>query len=182
IMLNKPSETVTTAHDPQGRRTVLDLLPPAWLMRRVYPVGRLDRETEGLLLLTNDGTLALRLAHPRYALPKEYHATVRGRPSTETLARLRAGMSLPGERRATAPARVRVLRASEEETELSIELHEGRNRQVRRMCGEVGHPVLALRRVRVGPLSLGGLALGDSRPLTPAEVAGLRRAVGLEEP
>ncbi len=180
LLLNKPPNTVSTAHDPQGRRTVLDLLPPEWRARRVYPVGRLDRDTEGLLLLTDDGELALRLAHPRYALPKEYHALVRGRPSREALARLRAGILLPGEARPTASAHVRVLRAADDETELGVELHEGRTRQVRRMCEAVGHSVLALRRVRVGPLTLGNLAPGAVRALTAAEVAELRQAVGLD--
>jgi 23S rRNA pseudouridine2605 synthase len=180
ILLNKPRDTVTTAHDPQARLTVLDLLPPEWRARRVYPVGRLDRDTEGLLLLTNDGDLALRLAHPRYAQSKEYHALVAGRPSREALARLRAGILLPGEARPTAPARVRVLRSSADETELSIELHEGRNRQVRRMCEAIGHPVLALRRMRIGPLTLGNLSPGSARLLTASEVAELRRLVRLD--
>jgi pseudouridine synthase len=177
IMLNKPRDVVTTVRDPQGRRTVLDLLPAEWRARRVYPVGRLDRDSEGLLLLTNDGDLALRLAHPRYALPKEYHALVEGQPSHEALSLLRTGMLLPGETRQTAPAGVRVLRSTPVETALSFELHEGRNRQVRRMCEAVGHPVLALRRVRVGPLTLGRLAVGISRELSAAEVAELRRLV-----
>jgi pseudouridine synthase len=179
ILLNKPRETVTTAHDPQGRRTVLDLLPAEWVARRVYPVGRLDRETEGVLLLTDDGEMALRLTHPRYALPKEYLVVVAGRPSREALAQLRAGVDLPDEERPTAPARVRVVRSNTETSELSIELHEGRNRQVRRMCDAVGHPVRSLRRVRVGPLTVDGLAPGASRLLSPAEVALLHRVVGL---
>jgi pseudouridine synthase len=179
ILLNKPREVVSTAHDPRGRRTVLDLLPAEWRARRVFPVGRLDLDTEGLLLLTNDGELALRLTHPRYALPKEYHVVVAGRAPRAALERLRAGMLLPGEERPTAPARVRVLRSSAEMTELAIELHEGRNRQIRRMCEAIGHPVRALRRVRVGPLTLDGVASGTSRLLSRAEVAALRRLVGL---
>jgi pseudouridine synthase len=120
------------------------------------------------------------MTHPRYALPKEYLAVVTGRPSREALAQLRAGVELAKEERPTAPARVRLLRAGAESSELSIELHEGRNRQVRRMCDAVGHPVRSLRRVRVGPLTVDGLVPGSSRLLSPAEVAALRRAVGLE--
>ena len=179
ILLNKPLDTLTTAHDPQGRRTVMDLLPPAWRTRRLFPVGRLDRDSEGLLLLTDDGDVALRLTHPRYALPKVYHAVVAGRPTSATLAHLRAGVVMEDDPRPTAPARVRMLRATDERTTLAVEIHEGRNRQVRRMCDAVGHPVLALRRVRVGPLTLGDLAPGASRPLTPREVSELRRLLGL---
>ncbi len=180
VMLNKPADTVTTARDPQHRRTVLDLLPPAWRARRLYPVGRLDRGTEGLLLLTDDGELALRLTHPRYALPKEYHALVLGHPSREALRQLERGMLLSGETRPTAPARARMLNRFEgQNTWISLEIHEGRKRQVRRMLEEVGHPTLRLQRVRVGPLTLGNLAPGASRLLTDEEVAALRQAVGV---
>jgi pseudouridine synthase len=174
ILLNKPADAVCTAADTHGRRTVLDLLPPAWRAARVYPVGRLDRDTEGLLLLTNDGDLALRLTHPRYALPKEYRALVRGRPTPEDIARLERGVFLGGEARPTAPARVWVERPAREDTWMGVELHEGRNRQVRRMFELVGHPVLRLERVGLGPLTLGSLPRGQSRLLHPAEVAALR--------
>lgn len=177
ILLNKPAGVVTTAHDPQGRRTVLELLPREWRDQRVYPVGRLDRDTEGLLLLTDDGALALRLTHPRYGLGKEYAALVAGRPSDATLRDLARGMALPGEERPTAPARVWQEQTAGDATWVGIELHEGRNRQVRRMFEAVGHPVLRLRRVRVGPLALGALPPGESRLLTPAEVGRLRHAV-----
>ena len=180
ILLHKPAETLTTAYDPQGRETVLDLLPPEWRVQRVYPVGRLDLDTEGLLLLTNDGELALRLTHPRYALTKEYRAVVQGHPLQETLARLEGGLMLAGETRPTAAARAWMVRPLEGETEVAIELHEGRKRQVRRMLTAVGHPVVRLRRVRIGPLSLGDLAPGQARLLTPAEVAALRQAVAME--
>ncbi len=184
-LLNKPADTVTTVTDTHGRRTVLDLLPQEWRAARLYPVGRLDRDTEGLLLLTNDGELALRLTHPRYALSKEYRALVAGRPSAHAIARLQRGILLAGEARPTAPARVWIERAAEGTTWMGIELHEGRNRQVRRMFEAVGHRALELRRVRVGPLTLGGappagLAPGASRLLTASEVAALRRAVGLD--
>jgi pseudouridine synthase len=179
VLLNKPPGTVTTASDPQGRRTVLDLLPQEWRAARLYPVGRLDYETEGLLLLTNDGALALRLTHPRYGLAKEYRALVAGCPSADVIARLERGIPLLGEARPTVPARVWIERAAGENTWMGVELHEGRNRQVRRMFEAVGHPVLRLRRMRVGPLTLGGLAPRAARLLTTAEVATLRQAVGL---
>jgi 23S rRNA pseudouridine2605 synthase len=180
VLLNKPAGTVTTASDPEGRRTVLDLLPEAWRAERVYPVGRLDWDTEGLLLLTNDGELALRLTHPRYALTKQYHAVVEGRPSRETLERLAHGMALPGEPRPTAPARAWIVEERDDTAEVGIEIHEGRNRQVRRMLEAVGHPAVRLRRVRVGPLTLGTLARGRARLLTEREVAALKQAVGLD--
>jgi len=179
VLLNKPTNIVTTVTDTHGRRTVLDLLPAEWRAARIYPVGRLDRDTEGLLLLTNEGELALRLMHPRYALPKEYRALVEGQPGAAAVARLERGIFLPGEVRATAPARVWIERPAGGNTWMGIELHEGRNRQVRRMFEAVGHPVVELRRVRVGPLTLGGLALGASRLLTPTELGKLQRAVGL---
>lgn len=180
ILLNKPTDTVTTAYDPQRRRTVLDLLPDEWVARRVYPVGRLDRDTEGLLLLTDDGELALRLTHPRYALTKEYAALVAGQPTPATLQRLEHGLLLPGERRPTAPARAWLEQRAGDATWVGIELHEGRNRQVRRMLEAVDHPAIRLRRVRVGPLTLGRLPPGKSRLLTEQEVASLRRAVSDE--
>lgn len=178
LLLNKPAGVVTTVSDPQGRETVLDLLPPTWRAARVYPVGRLDQYTEGLLLLTNDGDLALRLTHPRYALTKEYHALVRGRPDAAALARFAAGLTLPGETRATAPARAWLLEPGEDPatTWVAAELHEGRNRQVRRMFEALGYRTLRLRRVRVGPLTLGELRSGEIRPLTARELTALRAA------
>jgi 23S rRNA pseudouridine2605 synthase len=182
ILLNKPMETVTTAHDPQRRRTVLDLLPAEWVAQRVYPVGRLDVDTEGLLLLTNDGEMALRLMHPRFALTKEYEALVANRPSAAAMTAITKGMQLPGESRITAPARAWIVNdTSDEGIWLSIELHEGRKRQVRRMLAVAGIQVLYLRRVRVGPLRLGTLKVGASRPLTTREIAALRKAVGLAD-
>jgi 23S rRNA pseudouridine2605 synthase len=179
VLLNKPAGTVTTASDPQGRQTVLDLLPPDLRARRVYPVGRLDRDTEGLLLLTDDGALALRMAHPRYALAKEYHALVEGHPSPATLRQLARGVTLPGDPRPTAPARTWNIRRESDEPWVGLEIHEGRNRQVRRMLDAVGHPVKRLRRVRIGPLALGQLPPGAWRLLAEDEVAALRDAVGL---
>jgi 23S rRNA pseudouridine2605 synthase len=181
IMLYKPVGPVTTANDPQGRQTVLDLLPEDLRARRLYPVGRLDRDTSGLLLLTDDGEMALRLTHPRYALTKEYEALVAGVPPRAVLDRLRWGVQLPGEERPTDPARVWTIREERGDTWLAVELHEGRNRQVRRMLEEVGYPVRRLRRVRVGPLELGALAPGKWRHLRTDELRALRRAVELPQ-
>ena len=171
VLLNKPRGTITTARDPEGRPTVVDLVGGAV---RVVPVGRLDRDTTGVLLLTNDGPLAHRLAHPRYGIEKTYVAEVRGEPSDETLARLATGVEL--EDGPTAPARVRRLGPSRVE----LVLHEGRNRQVRRMFEAVGHPVERLRRSRYAGLGPGRLKPGDWRELTRDEVRRLRRSVGLD--
>jgi pseudouridine synthase len=181
LLMNKPVHTMTTTDDPEGRRTVLDLLPGKWSSRRVYPVGRLDWDSEGLLLLTDDGALTLRLTHPRYALAKEYIALVAGVPEPAALRRLERGALLEGETRPTAPALVRPLRVESGNEWISVEIHEGRNRQVRRMLEAIGHPVLRLRRVRVGPLALGGLESGETRELHPDEVTALRAAVGLQD-
>ena len=169
VLLNKPSGVVTTASDPQGRRTVVDLVP---LEPRVVPVGRLDIDTTGALLLTNDGDLAHRLAHPRYGVPKIYEVDVAGSPSADVVARLRDGVELDDG--PTAPARVRVLGRGPHWTRLELTLHEGRNRQVKRMCEAVGHPVRRLRRTRYSALDVDGLAIGEWRELTAGEVAALR--------
>lgn len=166
--LNKPVGVVSTARDTHGRQTVVDLVRDAGSLR-LYPVGRLDADTGGLILLTNDGELANRLTHPRYEVPKTYVAKLDGGPIGErALARLRSGVELEDGR--TAPARVR--RLADDRIELTI--HEGRNRQVRRMCQAVGHPVLALTRIRFGPLALGDLAPGAHRRLREADVERLR--------
>jgi 23S rRNA pseudouridine2605 synthase len=165
--LNKPIGVVSTARDTHGRATVVELVPADEL--RLYPVGRLDADSSGLILLTNDGELAQRLTHPRYEVPKTYRARIGGgRVGQDALRALREGVKLDDG--LTAPARVR--RVAPQELELTI--HEGRNRQVRRMCEAVGHPVLALRRVRFGPLRLGDLAPGAHRRLSEAEIARLR--------
>lgn len=173
--LHKPSGVVSTVRDPQGRPTVRQLLRS--VPQRIYPVGRLDADTTGLLLLTNDGELANRLMHPRYEVKKEYIATVRGSVSDSALERLAAGIELDDG--PTAPARVRRLGKSAGATRVSIEIHEGRNRQVRRMFAAVGHPVIALHRVRIGPIRLGHLPPGAYRPLTPDEIRKLYQLVGL---
>jgi 23S rRNA pseudouridine2605 synthase len=175
VLLHKPEGVVTTVRDPGGRMTVLDLLPPR---PRVFPVGRLDRDTSGALLLTDDGDLAHHVLHPRYGVDKEYVALVQGTPADEALEVLRTGVLLPDETRPTAPAVVTVERLTSRTARLRLIVHEGRNRQVRRMLEAVGHPVLSLRRERIGPLSLGTLAPGEWRVLTPEEVAALRGAAG----
>ncbi len=166
--LNKPAGVVSTASDPQGRRTVVSLIPSGL---RLYPVGRLDIDTTGLILLTNDGELANRLIHPRYEVPKTYRALVARPPVRDRALRaLRAGVVLDDG--PTAPARVR--RIAPDTLELTI--HEGRNRQVKRMCEHIGHPVRRLERIRFGPLGLGDLAPGAHRRLSAAEVRRLSRA------
>jgi len=170
VLLHKPAGVVTTARDPQGRPTVVDLVAGDV---RVVPVGRLDVETTGALVLTNDGQLAHRLAHPRYGVEKTYLADVEGLPSADALAALAAGVEL--EDGITAPARVRRIGRSR----LELVLHEGRNRQVRRMCESVGHSVRHLHRSGYAGLDVVGLAPGASRELTRVEVAALRRLVGL---
>ncbi len=168
-LLNKPRGVLSAARDVRGRKTVVDLVQAR---SRLYPVGRLDMDSEGLLLLTNDGALALRLAHPRYEHEKEYRVLVAGTPSEEALARLRGGVGLEGGW--TRPAQVTIERVSDGNTWLRMVLREGRKRQIRRMVEVVGHEVLRLIRVRMGPLRLGGLAPGAYRPLTREELAAMR--------
>ncbi len=166
-LLNKPAGVVSTADDPQGRPTVVDLVPAE---PRVFPVGRLDADTEGLLLVTNDGDLTHRLTHPSFGVDKEYLAEVEGTPSRGALRRLRDGIELDDG--LTAPARVALVPPNA----LRIVIHEGRNRQVRRMCAAIGHPVMRLVRVRIGPLADRSLAPGTWRVLTPEEVRALETA------
>ena len=167
-LLNKPRGVVTTASDPQGRPTVVQLVPAE---PRVFPVGRLDTDTEGLLLLTNDGELAHRLTHPSVGVEKEYLAEVEGTPSPAAIRQLREGVVLDDG--VTAPARVALVPPNG----LRIVIHEGRNRQVRRMCEAVGHPVVRLVRLRVGAVVDRALAPGEWRPLETAEVRALEKAV-----
>ncbi len=172
-LLNKPLGVVTTATDPQGRRTVVELVPER---PRVFPVGRLDAATEGLLILTNDGELTQRLSHPSFGVEKEYLAQVEGKPSPGALRRLREGVEL--EDGLTAPASV----ASVGPGLLRLVIHEGRNRQVRRMCATVGHPVVRLVRARIGPLADRRLAPGRWRELTVVEVRRLAEAAAQPAP
>jgi 23S rRNA pseudouridine2605 synthase len=167
VLLHKPAGVVTTAHDPQGRPTVVELVPAE---PRVVPVGRLDADTTGALLLTNDGRLAHRLAHPRYGVEKTYLAEVEGDPDEDALQRLRDGVELDGGR--TAPARARRLGRGRVE----LVLHEGRKHQVKRMLAAVGHPVRRLHRSAYAGLTLGGLEPGACRELEPSEVDLLRRS------
>jgi 23S rRNA pseudouridine2605 synthase len=168
-LLNKPKGVVSTAHDPQGRSTVVDLVPQE---PRVFPVGRLDADTEGLILLTNDGELAHRLTHPSFGVEKEYLAEVEGTPSAADIRRLREGVVLDDG--PTAPARASLVGPGL----VRLTIHEGRNRQVRRMCEAVGHPVVRLVRTRIGPLADRRLKPGTSRALTADEVRALWQAVG----
>jgi 23S rRNA pseudouridine2605 synthase len=170
-LLNKPPGVVATSSDPQGRTTVLDLVD---VEHRVFPVGRLDIETEGAILLTNDGDLALRLTHPRYGIPKTYLAQVEGSVGKRTLTRLEAGIEL--EDGMTNPAAARVLERAPASTLVELIITEGRNRQVRRMLEAVHHPVIRLVRTTIGNLQLGHLKAGTFRRLSPVEVGTLYSA------
>jgi len=175
LMLNKPKGYVTTLHDPEGRPTVVDLL--RGVKGRVFPVGRLDYDTEGLLLLTNDGELANSLMHPRGEIPKTYAAKVKGKITDEELGELeKGGMTLPSGK--TAPCRVRRMREATENSWVEVTLHEGKKRQVRVMLDRVGHEVLKLTRIKYAGLSLGDLPRGHFRFLTVEEVRRLRTLVG----
>jgi len=174
FILNKPRGFVTTSRDQFDRPSVLDLVP---VPERIYPVGRLDYDSEGLVLLTNDGELAYRVMHPRFELPKTYRVRVRGQVSPDAVNMLRTGILL--EDGPTVPAKVDVLKVDGGESVLRIVITEGRNRQVRRMCAAVGHEVLRLVREALGPLTLRGLPTGKYRELRPQEIKRLYRAVGL---
>ncbi len=176
ILMNKPKGYVTTLSDPMGRVTVRDLLPPS--SRHLKPVGRLDMDTEGLLLFTNDGDLAHRLSHPRYVVDKEYEAIVSGTPTENGLERLRTGIKL--EDGMTAPAQIKVNGSDGSSTRLTIVIHEGRNRQIRRMFEEIGNPVTALRRVRIAFLTIRKLPKSACRLLGQVEVEQLKKLVGLK--
>lgn len=174
LMLNKPTGYITSARDQFERRTVLDLVPH--IEERIYPVGRLDYDSQGLVFLTNDGKLAHRVMHPRYGLPKTYHVELAGRVTNGALQRLRSGLIL--EDGPTFPAEARLLRVDHRSSCLELTITEGRNRQVRRMCEAIGYTVEKLTRTAIGPLRLGGLALGASRDLNAGELIKLRQAVG----
>jgi len=172
IIYHKPAGEVTTVSDDKGRETVMDRF--ADFPVRIYPVGRLDYDSEGLLLLTNDGEMAQRLTHPSCEVDKVYLARVTGNPSNEAIERLRRGVFMEGDERRTYPAAVRVVRDESLFSDIVVTIHEGRNRQVRRMFDAVGHKVLLLRRIRFGPLELGDLRRGQWRELTAQEIDALR--------
>jgi 23S rRNA pseudouridine2605 synthase len=178
ILMYKPRGYITSRSDPQKRPTVIDLLAKGGVRGYVYPVGRLDYESEGLLLLTSDGDLAARLTHPSHEVEREYHARIRGVPDRHAIERLSKGLLIDG--RKTAPADVKVLKVMEGDQDadaiLSIVLREGRNRQVRKMCEAIGHPVVRLRRVRIGPITDDRIRPGEFRELDAREISALRRA------
>lgn len=184
ILMYKPRGYITTRSDPQRRPTVIDLLTKGGVREYVYPVGRLDYESEGLLLLTSDGDLAAKLTHPRHSIPREYEAKVLGVPDEHEMERLAKGIVIDG--RKTAPAEVKLLKVTEgsarEHALLSIVVHEGRNRQVRKMCEAVGHPVDRLRRVRIGPITDPHIRPGEFRELDAREVAALKKAAAPKPP
>ena len=175
ILMNKPRGYITSRSDPQRRPTVIDLLKDHGIREYVYPVGRLDYDSEGLLLLTSDGDLAAHLTHPSHEVEREYHVQVRGVPDRHSLERLARGVVIDGRR--TSPALVRLHKIFEsaggEQAVLSIVIHEGRNRQVRKMLDAIAHPVVRLKRVRIGPITDDRLKPGDFRELTTREVAAL---------
>lgn len=173
-LLNKPRGYVTTLHDERGRKTVLELLEG--VRERVYPVGRLDYDSEGLLLLTNDGELTQALTHPKHKVKKTYRVRVEGIPELHKLEEMAKGLQL--EDGLTAPADVKLVDVLDGRALLEIAIHEGRNRQVRRMCEHIGQPVLRLRRIRLGPLELGDLKSGEFRPLNIHELTALMALVG----
>ena len=172
IIYHKPAGEVTTVSDEKGRETVMDRFKD--FEERIYPVGRLDYDSEGLLLLTNDGEMAQRLTHPSCEVDKVYLARVTGNPSNEAIDRMRRGVFMEGDDRRTYPATVRVVRDESLFSDIVVTIHEGRNRQVRRMFDAVGHKVLLLRRIRFGPLELGDLKRGQWRELTEAEIEELK--------
>ena len=175
VVMNKPAGILTTVRDDRRRKTVLDALPGS--RAGIFPVGRLDFRSRGLVLLTDDGELGLRLTHPRYHVEKEYEVVVAGRPTEAALTRMRRGMGVESER--FAPAQVRLVATTRTSSRFRMVLTEGRKREIRRMFAALGHPVIDLVRVRMGPLRLGRLASGSVRPLNQGEIANLRRAVGL---
>lgn len=175
ILLNKPVQVVSTVSDPQGRTTVLDLLPEELRRLRLFPVGRLDYFSQGLLILTNDGDLTYRLTHPKWHMPKVYHVLVRGRVTESALRAMREGMVL-SEGESLAPVECRILRVTpKNDTWLEMTLHQGINRQIRRMLRDLNLTILVLCRMRHGPLALGDLSKGKWRHLTDEEVRALQQ-------
>jgi pseudouridine synthase len=184
LLMNKPVGVMSTRSDPQRRATVVDLVAKAGLKGYFYPVGRLDYDSEGLIILTNDGAFAERVSHPRYELERTYEAVVEGVPDERDLERLRRGVPVEGQR--TQPARVHIRRVLPgkrgDQTVLEIVIHEGRNRQVRRMADAIAHPVARLKRVRIGHVTDPSLRPGDFRDLTPAEIRDLMKGAPRRQP
>jgi 23S rRNA pseudouridine2605 synthase len=176
-MVHKPRGVLSTASDPQGRQTVLSLVPNRPV--RLYPVGRLDLDSEGLMLLTNDGELANRITHPRFGVEKRYRVWVQGEPNRSTIDAMRKGVELD-DGAVSAPARVHLKATNRRGSKLVMVLKEGKKREIRRICEAVGHPVVRLVRVAIGPLKLGETPLGASRRLRPGEVKYLKQAAGLK--
>jgi len=174
ILLNKPRGIITTAHDPFGRKTVLEHLN--WKGDRIYPVGRLDYDTEGLLILTNDGEFAFEMMHPKHRVEKEYYCVVKGFPKPEDVSRLRNGIDIGGF--VTSPAEVTFVRRNNDTSIFRIVIKEGKNRQVRRMFDAINHPVIYLRRERIGNLRLGSLRPGEWRYLSNMEINHLKQLSG----
>ncbi|MFC6253416.1 pseudouridine synthase [Secundilactobacillus hailunensis] len=179
ILMNKPRQVVSTVSDDKHRKTVIDLLDDE-IKERVYPVGRLDYDTTGLLLLTNDGALANQLTHPKYEVDKSYVAKVQGIPTNDELKRLRKGVSIDGKQ--TSPARTRLMSSDEgrKTAIVSITIHEGKNHQIKKMLQAVGHPVMKLKRETYAFLTLKGVQPGDFRELNPEEVKELKRVAKLD--
>lgn len=180
LLLHKPRGVVCTCHDPQGRTTVLDLLPPLYQgVGGLHPVGRLDADSSGALLLTNDGAFTYYLSHPRHHIPKTYRVWVQGQPPEKVLQRWRQGVPLDGVM--TLPAAVQLLRSEGDRSLLEIILHEGRNRQIRRVADQLGYPVVALQRIAIGPVHLGNLRPRAVRPLSRRELAALAYPANRED-
>jgi 23S rRNA pseudouridine2605 synthase len=173
IIFYKPQGIITSVKDPYGRKTVMDYMN--WQGSRIYPVGRLDYDTEGLLLLTNDGDLALKMTHPKYEVEKEYYCIVKGVPNERKIEKLKSGINIGNF--ITAPAKVALLEKQRELSILRLTIHEGKNRQVRRMFQAIGHPILYLRRERIGNLTLDGLKIGEWRNLTKKEIYNLKKHI-----
>ncbi|MEW6264192.1 MAG: pseudouridine synthase [Thermodesulfobacteriota bacterium] len=178
FIFNKPSGFITSLRDPRHRPTIVQFIDH--LKARVYPVGRLDRDAEGLLILTNDGELARRLMHPRFHVSKTYRVKVQGRPSEESLNLFCSGALILGHRPAK-PAEAEVIKVGQDRTWLKLTLTEGRHHQIKRMCALIGHPVLKLKRIGFGPLKLGRLEPGGVRPLSVQEIKALKKSAGGEE-
>ncbi len=177
VVMNKPKGVLTTMSDPQNRPTIVNYIPTVGAVLK--PVGRLDKETEGLLLLTNDGEFAARLTHPRYGIEKEYFALVEGEVSEKSIKRLESGITIEGKR--TLPAKAKIIHYEQKtnKTQLAITIHEGRKRQVRLMCDAIGNPVKNLKRVRIGPIVLKGMRAGMCKILGKTEVDKLKKLVKL---